>query len=174
MENKQNQIKRVCGFYVNECHFTAMILPYITKEIENKNQTITILQNSIKLNIKELLSNMNLNKRLQNKVLEINWNKRYPIKYTKLKEEIEIENRQANNINIIINGDKQFIQKMNQNIKKLLNNIDIQNEIKIINCYNIEEISNTYEVMEKHEFILNTSGIKKIDEVSKIDSKKDA
>ena len=42
-----NKIKKLCGFCINEWHLTTMLLPYISKEIENNYKMITILENSI-------------------------------------------------------------------------------------------------------------------------------
>ena len=53
-ENYMNKIKKLCGFCINEWHLTTMLLPYISKEIENNYKMITILENSIEENIKTL------------------------------------------------------------------------------------------------------------------------
>ena len=39
-ENYMSNIKRLCGFCINEWHLTTMILPYISKEIENNYKMI--------------------------------------------------------------------------------------------------------------------------------------
>ena len=59
-ENYMNKIKKLCGFCINEWHLTTMILPYISKEIENNYKMITILENSIEENIKTLIKKLNL------------------------------------------------------------------------------------------------------------------
>jgi hypothetical protein len=138
MRNKGNEIKRICGFYINNCHLTTMMLPYIHKEIESNNEIITIFQNGIKNNVEEIISKMNLNKSLYNKILEINWNRTNTIKYSDIKNKLEnIENRQYNNIDILINGDTEFINKVNKNIEKALQNVNIKNAISIINYYEV-------------------------------------
>ena len=34
-ENYMSNIKRLCGFCINEWHLTTMVLPYVSKEIDN-------------------------------------------------------------------------------------------------------------------------------------------
>lgn len=173
MKDQENQMKKVCGFYVNELHFTTMILPYIRKEIEANNTIITILQNDMKSNVEEVLSKMNLNKILENKILEINWEKTVSVKYSNIKQQLEKANGQAQNINIFINGDKEFIKMVNQNIEKAIQNVKMENMVTVINFYNITGFTNVSEITNLHEYILNTSGIRKIKDVF-MKEKKDA
>lgn len=173
MKDQENQMKKVCGFYVNELHFTTMILPYIRKEIEANNTIITILQNDMKSNVEEVLSKMNLNKILENKILEINWEKTVSVKYSNIKQQLEKANGQAQNINIFINGDKEFIKMVNQNIEKAIQNVKMENKVTVVNFYNITGFTNVSEITNLHEYILNTSGIRKIKDVF-MKEKKDA
>ncbi len=165
MKEQENQMKKVCGFYVNEMHFTTMILPYIRKEIEAKDEVITILQKDMKVNVEEVLSRMNLNEALQNEILNINWNKVNPIKYSKIKQMIEQTNGQAQNVTILINGNKEFIKIVNEYMEKIIQNGNIQNLVTVINFYDVTEFTNVTEITNSHEYILNTSGIRKIEEV---------
>lgn len=173
MKDQENQMKKVCGFYVNELHFTTMILPYIRKEIEANNTIITILQNDMKSNVEEVLSKMNLNEILENKILEINWEKTVSVKYSNIKQQLEKANGQAQNINIFIKGDKEFIKMVNQNIEKAIQNVKMENMVTAINFYNITGFTNVSEITNLHEYILNTSGIRKIKDVF-MKEKKDA
>jgi hypothetical protein len=138
MENKGNEIKRICGFYINNCHLTTMMLPYIHKELEKNNKIITIFQNGIKNNVQELLSKMNLNQELYNKILEINWNRTNTIKYSEIKNKLDnIKAEEVDNISILINGDIAFINKVNENIEKALKNMNIKSKISVINYYEV-------------------------------------
>lgn len=167
MNNKENNIKRVCAFYVNEWHLTTMILPHIANEIKVKNKIITVLQNNMKSNIEEILSKMNLNEKLKEEILEINWTKKFPIKYSKIKEEIQQIDGQVKNINIFINGDKEFIKMVNQNIQRIIETYNLQTLITIVNFYDVTKFTNVSEITNKHQYILNTSGIKRIKELFK-------
>jgi hypothetical protein len=138
MENKGNEIKRICGFYINNCHLATMMLPYIHKELEKNNKIITIFQNGIKNNVQELLSKMNLNQELYNKILEINWNRTNTIKYSEIKNKLDnIKAEEVDNISILINGDIAFINKVNENIEKALKNMNIKSKISVINYYEV-------------------------------------
>lgn len=169
MEIRKTQIKKVCSFYVNDWHLTTMILPYIYKQVEQNYKIVPILQNSIQSNIKEILSKMNLKEEINHKILQVNFGKSQNIKYSKIREELE---KTENSVIILINGDKAFIEMVNQNIEKTMKNILIHKDITIVNCYNVTEFTNVSEITSKHEFILNTSGMKKIEEVSKKEEKR--
>ena len=55
-----SNIKKLCGFCINEWHLTTMVLPYISKEINNNYKIITILEKGIEENIKLLIKKLNL------------------------------------------------------------------------------------------------------------------
>lgn len=174
MKSKENQIKKVCEFHINDWHFTTTILPYICNEMQKNHSITTILQNSIKLNIEEILSKMNLNKTLQNQIKQIHWDKTNIIKYSQIKQILNRENGQVSNNNILINGDKAFIKQANESIQKILPNMKIENTITIIDCYNINESNNGNEIKNQYEFILNTLGIQKIEKDFQKENKKEA
>lgn len=170
MKDQENQMKKVCGFYVNEMHFATMILPYIRREIEAKHKIITILQNDMKSNVEEVLSNMNINKELQNKMLSINWSKTNLVKYDEIKQIVDTINGQAQ---ILVNGDKEFIKRVNQSIEKRVAEGNIKNSVTVINFYDVTKFTNVSEITNLHEYILNTSGVRRIEEVFRKE-KKDA
>lgn len=161
----KSKARKICGFYVNEWHLTTMMLPYIHKEIENKNAIVTILQNGISENIEEILAKMNLNKELKNSILNIDWKNTKTLKYAVMKEKIENKIKNKKDINILINGEKEYIEIANEIIEKVINETNIENQINILNCYDVTKFSNVTEIKSKHEFILNTAGIKKIDKL---------
>lgn len=167
----KSKVRKICGFYVNEWHLTTMILPYIHKEIEKENTIITILQNGISENIEEILSKMNLNKKLQKSILNINWKSTKTLKYAVMKEKIENIIKDKKDINILINGEKEYIEIANEIIEKVINETNTQSQINILNCYDATKFSNVSEITSKHGFIINTAGIK---ETSKIEEQKNA
>lgn len=165
MKEKEKQMKKVCGFYASDLHFTTMILPYICNEIKKDNRIITILQKDMKQNIEEVLSKMNLNQKLQQKILEINWQENCITKYSKIKKELQKINGQIDNVTILVNGDKEFINIANESIEKIVKTISISNPITMINCYDMTQFNNVSEITDQHEYMINTSGIRKIEEV---------
>lgn len=66
----------------------------------------------------------------------------------------------------------EYIEKANKNIEKLLKNISGKH-ITIIDCYNATQYKEVDKILDKHKFVLNTSGIKEIEEVFKDYKKRD-
>lgn len=168
MKYIDTEIKKICGLYVNEWHLTTMILPYIHKTIKEKNKVITILENGIKDNILELLSKMNLDNKLNEKILEINWTSNKTCKYEEIKYQIQEQNKE---IKIIVKGTTQYIKNANRNIEKLINEIKPK-EVTIINCYDVSKYKNVNEILKQYEYIINTAGIRKVEEVFKLKNEK--
>lgn len=161
---KESEIKKVCNFFVNDWHLTAIILPHINRMINKNEKVETIFEKGIKNNIKEILSKMNLKAETQNKILKINWNK--TAKYIKIKEQLEetIKNGQA--INIIISGSKEYIEKANEELEKIAKDMN-KNQLTIINCYQITEKEEMNNILKKYKYELNTLGIKEIEQEKK-------
>ena len=164
-ENYMSNIKRLCGFCINEWHLTTMVLPYVSKEIDNNYKMITILENSIEENIKTLIKKLNLKN--EGKLLEINWKQSVAQKYTEVGSKLNIIAKSNEKYIILVNGRKNFIDVVNKHIDKWLKkNTKVKQEIKIINCYEITDFNyNITEILDSHDRIINTSGEKRIDEV---------
>ena len=166
MEILKNNIEKMCSFYVSDWHLVTMLLPYINKQINEKANIITLLENNIEENIETLIKKLNLKN--EKKILDLNWKKTNGIKYSLVQD--KIKQTMEENMNIIfVSGSKNYIENTNKNIDKvLLNNKEkMQNtKIKIINCYEVGEFNlNMNEILHAHSKILNTSGEKKICEV---------
>ena len=58
MEILNNNIEKLCSFYVSDWHLVTMLLPYINKEINENANIITILENNIEENIKTLIKKL--------------------------------------------------------------------------------------------------------------------
>lgn len=172
-----NNIEKTCAFYVSDTHLTAMIIPYINREIEKNNIIETFLEFNLQENIKLILDKIILNEKTKNKIAAINWYSHKILKYSEIEEKIKkiTNNTSVNQINILINGDEKYIKNANNILEKILKqNIKIINKkIRIIDCYSVDLIDdNIKEIVESHDTILNTAGIKKIEEVfEKYDNK---
>ena len=167
MEILKNNIEKLCSFYVSDWHLVTMLLPYINKQIDEKANVITLLENDIEENMKTLIKKLNL--RNEQKILNINWKKTNGIKYSELKNKMK-ELKKSDILNVIfINGNKSYIDITNKNIEKFLNdNAKKYKEIniKIINCFEVSEFNlNMEEILHVHDKILNTSGEKEICDV---------
>lgn len=168
MENQENNIKRVCSFYVNKWHLSTMILPHINKSIKEKTKIITILENGIQENIQLLISKMNLKEQTKNEMQKINWTSTKIYKYQEIEKYLIKNIQNQDNIDIIVNGTNEYIEIINLNLEKFIqkNKSKLNNKtISIINCYEITQFNNIRDITIKHDLILNTSGTKKIEEV---------
>lgn len=174
MKDKKIQIQKVCGFYVNDWHFTTMILPYMKRQIEGNKRVITFFQNTIQSNIKEMLSKMNLNKNFEEKILKTNWNKAICIKQEEIEQNLEIVEENTKTIDILVKGDNEFIETINQKIEKAIQNLNLEKQVTMINFYDLSNNDKIDQITEKHEYIMNTAGIQKISNNSKEEEKKQA
>lgn len=154
--NLQNQrFKKICGCYASNSHLAAMILPYVDNKVQRGEKVATILEEGIEEEMEELINKVNITTETKEKILNIGWTS---------KKEIKLEDMNINNeeINIIITGNEKEIERKNQTIKGKLNK---KTKINLINLYKIEEIKSINEILEKHDLIINTSGIHEIQDI---------
>ena len=151
MKTKEKCVTKICSFYANKWHLTTMILPYISKMIENGYEIDTILEDNIEENMKELTDKLNINKDIKKKVLNINWKSNTVEKIMPIKNDKRI---------VLVEGNIKKIKQVNKYLED--NN---KNSISIINCYHVTQIEqNISEILSTHDLILNTSGNHKINE----------
>lgn len=167
MEILKKNIEKLCSFYVSDWHLVTMLLPYINKQINEKANIITILEDDIEENIRTLTKKLNLKN--EDKILSLNWRKTNGIKYSELQKQLRnLEKQDVLNI-IFINGKKEYMDMTNKNVERFLENNKEKYkkiQIKIINCYEVSEFNiNMQEILDSHDKILNTSGEKEINDV---------
>ena len=150
VENVEAQ--RYCSLYVNDMHLIVMLIPYIERELEKKEKIITILENDLENEIDTIVKKVNLGREKKNKIKRINWKKNLLSK-----EQIgEIKGE-----TILIKGSYEFIQSVNEVLKTEDN--------RVIDCYDIDTFEqNSRTILEQHNAILNTSGIRKISDIFQI------
>ncbi len=168
MENKEKIIKKVCSFYVNEWHLTTMMLPHINENITKDTQILTILENGIQERVEELISRMNLKEETKSKILSINWTSNKMYKYDNIEQYLKEKIKFKNSIEIIVNGKSEHINIINTNINKFINknHKELKNKtITVINCYEASKYNDAKEIIKNHELILNTSGLRRVEEV---------
>ena len=167
MNIDDKNIIKLCSFYVSDWHLVTMLFPYINKTIDNGEKILTILEKNLKQNVEILINKLNIKN--SKKILNINWNNKNEKKYSDIKK--IIDTNIGNNIVIIINGNKKYIEIANKNIDKYIKNninkLDLtKTKIKIINCYNIVEFNeNIIEILNNSDKILNTSGENEITDI---------
>ena len=134
------KIIKVCTFVANYTHSCIVANNFISKEFD-KAKVIYINENSEKEKLKKIVNKYfkNINK----KIIYMEW----------LNEEI-VNDYVNENIVLVINGSESFISKVNEYM------CFIQNEILVINCYNIMDIkSNISDIIATHDYYLNSDGI---------------
>ena len=149
MKNK-NQEEKLCSFYASDYHFEMISLPYIEKEISNKNQIIILTENDLKDTVQKVLSRTNLKEEEKQKIFEIGWEKSDREKINKIKE----NSQNAQKTTIFIKGDTQYIEEMEEKLKEIN-----KNNVKTIHCYPIEKSNkNMSSIIKQYDGVLNTIG----------------
>lgn len=165
MNKLSNDTERLCSFYISEWHLVTMVLPYINKQLNEKANIITFLENNIEENIHTLISKLNLKN--EKEILEIDWKKTNGMKYHNIEEKINLEKME--DFIIFISGSKNYIDMVHENLtRKFKKELQTYNKkkVKVIDCYEITEFNgNIRDILDSHDKILNTAGEKEIDEV---------
>ncbi len=141
MVTKESESRKYCCFYVSEYHLEMILLPYIKDNID-KYKIIIYTQENLLETIKVLLKKINLKEDEKRKILNLNWS-------GKNLEKIDDENKTI----VVINGDKNYVQKVNKKFKYLKN-------ISVIDCYKVDNESlEMTDLKENYDEILNTKKI---------------
>ena len=158
---KKDTKEKICAFYASDYHFEMVSLPYINNKIENNNEIIVLTENNLEQTIKILLEKTNLKVDKKEKILNIDWKNNDFEKFKSIKTKID----EQKDLIIFIKGKENYINNVNQNIQKWITKND---NIKIIDCYDIEEVGEkTDEIMKKYKKILRTSGEREINKIYK-------
>ncbi len=142
--------EKTCVFYTSDYHFELISLPYIHKKIqENKNIAI-LTEKNLEKTVKEILEKITIDEADKEKIFNINW---------KNETKNKIKNIKPYDI-VFIKGNKNYIESINNELKENNQNYEY---IKIIDCYNIDEIDKeAEEIVQNYSKILKTTGECKI------------
>ena len=128
-----------------------MLLPNLDQKINKGVKVTTILEKDLTKEMETLLTKLHLEDKKE--IINIGWQK------SNLED---IKQAVQNNDCIIINGTKEFIEKVREEIE---NNLLENKIIEIIDCYDIEDCKyGIKDILDKHDKILNTSGEKNKEE----------
>ena len=142
---KDKKIEKVYSSYVSEYHLEIMLLPYISKKIDNEENITIITEIDLESTLNVVIERINLDKDKKEKIKKIGWNIQ------------NIENI-IPNTNVILIGSKKFINEKVFELKER----QVEN-LEIIACYNYNEVKNDMkEIVSKYDGMLNTLGINKI------------
>ncbi len=153
---EKNTKEKTCAFYASDYHFEMISLPYIEEKIKNQNEIIILTENNLEESIKTLLEKTNLKEEKKEKILNLNWKNNNLEKLKTIKTKID----QEKDITIFIKGNQNYIKNINQNIEKW---VEENQKVKIIDCYNIEEVGKKVEeITGQYQEILKTGRIQNI------------
>ena len=165
--SKKILLRKTFSVYASDLHLATMIFPFIDREIEEGAVIKPILENSIADNIKRIINNVGLDEKVKNKIEKLDWTQTNIEKIKQTLNDIEEMLNKSSKIHIIVSGSNWFIDKVNKVIdlwaRMKLDEIEKNNKIiNVINCYSFEENDNVNNIIEKHEYILKTTGIEEI------------
>ena len=156
MSRDKETKEKICAFYASDYHFEMASLPYIDKNIEKKNEIIILTENNLEGTMKKLLSKTNLKEDKKENIINLNWKNEHSNKFQKIQDNIK-ENK---NVIVFVKGKEKYINETNDKIDNLFKE---DNNMKIINCYNIDEVGERLdEIMTQYNKVLNTTGEKEI------------
>ena len=156
MKNTNENIEKICNFYVSDTHFAVMILPFVNKEIDYNKKIIPIFEDNNVENVKQLTKQFDLSNKQE--ILNINWKKSDKNSLVKsLEEKLKSD---SENI-IIVNGTDSYIKYVNNEINSLINTQQLSDKkLKVIDCYELEKNKNKLgDIVKNYNEILDTSGI---------------
>ena len=147
---------KTCTFYASDYHFEMIILPYVNKKLEEKNNILIFTQNNLKNSIDTLISRMSLNDEKKQKILNLDWKNNDFQKFENLKQ-CEKNNKKTV---VFIKGTEDYIRSINESISKNM----LKSNLKIVDCYPVDDLrKNMTDITNKYQNYLNTSGETKID-----------
>lgn len=165
--SKKILLRKTFSVYASDLHLATMIFPFIDREIEEGAIIKPILEKSISNNIERIINNVGLDTGIKKKIKTLDWSQTNIEKIKQTLNNIEKILNKSTKIHIIVSGSNLFIDKVNKVIdlwaKMNLDEIEKSNTIiNVINCYSFEENDSINNIIEKHEYILKTTGIEEI------------
>lgn len=165
--SKKILLRKTFSVYASDLHLATMIFPFIDREIEEGAIIKPILEKSISNNIERIIDNVGLDTGIKKKIKTLDWSQTNIEKIKQTLNNIEKILNKSTKIHIIVSGSNLFIDKVNKVIdlwaKMNLDEIEKSNTIiNVINCYSFEENDSINNIIEKHEYILKTTGIEEI------------
>ncbi len=144
--------EKICSFYASGLHLTTILMQYIYEKTKEGRKISNILEIDLLNEAESILDLFNCKQALKSDIKNIGWNKANNDSIKKLTEAY-------NEDIIIIAGSQKFVE----NVKEKLPNTKT-----IIDCYELlENADDAIDVLNNHDYILMTDGIKKINEVFK-------
>ena len=68
---EEKKVKNICNFYVSEYHLEIMLLPYISKKIDNEENITIITEIDLESTLNVVIERINLDKDKKEKIKKI-------------------------------------------------------------------------------------------------------
>ena len=93
---EEKKVKNICNFYVSEYHLEIMLLPYISKKIDNEENITIITEIDLESTLNVVIERINLDKSIPNTNVILIGSKKF------INEKVfELKERQVENLEII-------------------------------------------------------------------------
>lgn len=137
---ESQDIEKMCSFYVSDFHLEMILVPYLNKKIDNKEDIKILTEKNLQDSVNLLISRMNMAEDKKQKILNLGWDKD--------------ENTLTRKSNFIIIGSEEYIKEKNKEIKEMN-----MSNVTIVDCYDFEEVKdNIHNIKSNYENNLNTLG----------------
>lgn len=143
-------LEKICNLYASDWHMLTTILAYLKNKNLMFEPVAFISEKCLKRDFEFILSKLNISEDSQKNLKNIPW--------YKTTSNLGIHK----NSTYIIAGSSDYISTINKQFDEKENS----NNITIINCFpSLDKNLNLQDILSNHSKILNTSGIKEINEV---------
>ena len=155
MVKESKNEEKLCLFFASDYHFEMISLPYINENLKKDNNVIIMTENDLENSVNKVISSINLNEEEKNRLNKIDWKNDELNKF----KEVKNADKDGKELLIFVKGRENYINNMNKNIENWTNCSDV----KIVNCYDINEIhDDVSSIAKKYDKILSTSGVEKL------------
>lgn len=160
-------LSKTCSIYASDLHFATIIFPFVDREMQ-KNTTIrTILEKDEQENIEKIIENIGLNSEKKDKIRKVDWSSSDIKKIRRTFKLLEKDIKEKKNVDVIVLGSNIFIEKVNKAIDLFAkNNLEelekSKSKLNVINCFSFIENKENTNIINSHEYILKTLGIKEV------------
>ena len=138
-------IEKTYCLYASDWHLTIMLLPFISRKLQEKDRIFMKFENSIEEKMKQLTSKLGFKNK--DEINDIRWGM-----------EINDDDESDNEKLYIVAGSKEYMEEMNRKIAEYYNDKDTK--VKVINCFNIVNDTDNCDAIGNGEYhsVLTTSG----------------
>ena len=144
MITKELAMKKTCLFCASDYHLEMILLPYIKEKIDD-SKIIVLTQDSLCNTVDILLEKVNISQNIKEKIKNLDWNSNDEKKISEIEKNLKYRD-----VNVVINGEYNYIKEMNQKLKGIEN-------VNIIDCYHIDDKDvNISKLSKEYYYILNT------------------